>query len=186
MLVEDGQVFRLDEALFMSALPTQSARESNRGKPMFFPSEDGGLSLYQVWEAPVMAPKLSEKYPDIRSFRGYAVNAPEQRIFLSVSPKGMQAMVLGGGEKDDMAFLEKTSKGRYVYYSRGDRRAKDLAFVCKTMGDRYGKTIRKGQQARVVNDGLLRKFRLAVSALASIPNITGVPRTMPLRRSSLR
>lgn len=74
-----------------------------------FPLPDGGFSTFEVWEAPVMAPELSAKYPDIRSYAGR--NRQGDYLRFSVSPMGLHALCLP---------VERANSFSIDTYSRGN------------------------------------------------------------------
>ena len=81
--VQNGTVFSFDEAQFKRRISSLStARNTNR--TVHFPNEDGQMIAFQISEAPVLSPELSKKYPQIKSYVGYALNESKDKIRFSI------------------------------------------------------------------------------------------------------
>ena len=59
-----------------------------------FPDENGHLTQFQITEASVMHPELAKKYPNNKSFRGYAINNPTKKIRFSLNEIGFSAIIM--------------------------------------------------------------------------------------------
>lgn len=57
------------------------------------PAPDGTLQPFRIWQAPVMAPALSEKYPGIKTFAAVSVLHPSVSARIDWTGKGFHAMV---------------------------------------------------------------------------------------------
>ncbi len=159
--IAKGQVFELNESAFLQELPLMGGTAKG-GALVHFPDQDGTMVAYSVEEAPVFAKALSEKYPNIRSFKGVAVNDKGKWIRFSTSPKGIQATILTSENNTGTLFLQKHTDGSYVLYDRTSHIGKDMAFICKTnaMVTAAGPNL----TARLVDDQNLRTFRVAITA----------------------
>ena len=158
--VKKGQQFSFNEKLFKRELSEVSFAKKN-SKTVFFPNDKGDMVAFQVFETPVLSPELSRKYPNIKSYAGYAIGDKEAKIRFSVSHKGIQSMVVHANHKET-TFMQKDSGSKYVLYTRGSNVKRDADFVCSTksmIDTNLGSLTR-----RVVDDQVLRKYRLAVSA----------------------
>jgi subtilisin-like proprotein convertase family protein len=120
------------------------------------------MVAYRVQEAPVFSKALTEKYPQIRSYKGVAVDNEGKWIRFSTSHKGIAATILTTGNKEGTLFIEKHTDGSYVLYNRKSHSKKDLAFMCKTSAMAMGS--HSNPTARLVDDQNLRTFRVAISA----------------------
>lgn len=85
-----------------------------------FPLPNGGFSTFEVWEAPVMAPELAAKYPNIRSYAGR--NRQGDYLRFSVSPAGLKALVLPveRGNSYSLAPYFRDGVEDYICYARKD------------------------------------------------------------------
>ncbi len=137
--------------------------QKNGASLVYFPDENGELLSFQVVENSVMAPALAAKYPQIKSYSGVGVGNKNDRIRFSVSPEGIQSMIVHA-DTQKHTFMQKVSKegSDYVVYRRDSGITKDEDFLCTTKAE-VQKSI--GPSAlRLVEDQVLRKFRIAISA----------------------
>ncbi len=158
----DAKVFSLDEKMFKKELKTITTNKSSY-KVVYFPNEKGEQVAFKVFEKSVFSPELAAKYPDIKSYCGYNLNKKGEKIVFSVSPNGIQSMMVHADNKH-ATFMQKTfeSDNSYVVYNRNSKLAKDQTFVCKTK-----EGVEKSSQnltSKLADDQLHRKYRLAVSA----------------------
>lgn len=130
----------------------------------------GKAVAYEVKEASVLAPELARKYPDIKSFKGVAIDNPSDQLYLSISHKDIQATIVHNDERPNQ-FLQKTGKNRYALYSRTARDHKDVDFICSTKDEISVNT--KNLTAKPVDEQVLRKYRIAISATAEYTQFHG-------------
>jgi len=158
--VDSGQQFSFNEQLFKKELGRLSVVAKNTAI-VYFPDKKGELIAFQVFEAPVMSPELSLKFPGIKSYAGHSVIDQKARIRFSVSQKGIQSMIVHT-DHNEVAFMQKDSENNYVVYSRDPNANRNADFICSTKAiaeENIG-----GLTQRVVDDQVLRKFRLAITA----------------------
>ncbi len=159
--IGNGQTFTLQRDKF-----TKELQNSNllKGKNIIsFPDEKGTLVPFVVKEASVLAPKLAQKYPQIKSYVGQGLHNKKDRVRFSVSQKGIQSMIVYGDHKN-ATFMQKVSNSdnEYVVYNRQDALMMNTNFICKTSSLIEKE---KGPTALKLVDGqVLRKFRVAISA----------------------
>jgi hypothetical protein len=58
------------------------------------PAPDGSNRRFGVYDAPVMAPELAAQFPEIRTYQGYDLDNPTDRIRMDITPQGFHAQVL--------------------------------------------------------------------------------------------
>ncbi len=160
-------LFSLDKNLFKEKLEGFSI--SKKGKDVIYlPDSDGNVIPFILKETPVLHPELAAKYPQIKSFTGLSLNG-KYKIKLSSSHKGIESMVIDLGNQKT-AFLEPVlnDDNSYVLYNKGERSGLENRFVCKTEVMLQDKMKSGGSTGKIivplVDDQLLRKFRIAVSA----------------------
>lgn len=166
--VEKGQVFSLEERLLKQDLKSASISKA-ASKTIYLPDEEGSPVAYQVRESSVLAPELARKYPEIKSYSGYALDHPADRIRLSISHKDVQAMIVHADGRPN-SYVQKTDNGRYVLYSR-TAKDDDIDFVCRT--EQQILTGSANLTAKPVDDQVLRKYRVAISATAEYTQYHG-------------
>ena len=172
--VKKAQTFTLKEGAFREALesasifgkPNVSGAHPSSGEyssTIVIPKTEGGLSTYRVQETPVLSPELSQRYPQIKSYSGFNVDHPEEKLRLSVSHNGIQAMVVhADGSAND--FMQKTQDGDYLFYSRDAANTGVKNFICETKDKLLG--VGGNLTARPVDGQVLRRYRLAVTTSA--------------------
>ncbi|MBC2838542.1 reprolysin-like metallopeptidase [Robiginitalea sp. SC105] len=159
-----GKAFILDEEGLRQALAPLQGRPGATVR-IYFPDANGKLQPYRVTERSVMAPELQRRYPDIRSYLGTSSALPGRRIRFSLSPSGFQGMISEPG-RDDSGFLEKVPGGNreYLLFKRDQKEALPSAWKCGTQSLREFAKPAAGPAAKLVDDQLLRTYRLAVAA----------------------
>lgn len=115
----------------------------NQGITVDFPNIDGQLEKFQVWENSNFAPELQAQYPDIRAYIGKAADG--STIHFSISPSGIQTMVLRPDRTAE--FIEPYTKDRltYVLFDSKTRTPNQLPFNCST-------------EDRAVNNGVIEQL----------------------------
>ena len=159
--VQKGMVFSFDEAEFKRSLRLSSLAKGG-SRIVHFPNEDGKMVAFQVSEAPVLSPKLSKKYPQIKSYAGYSLNQSKDKIRFSISHNGIQSMVVPSNGKAN-TYMQKDLSGSYILYNRDANSALTTELICSTKPEKVETTNLTGR-SQPVNGQVLRKFRLAVSA----------------------
>ena len=151
---------------------SQQRGKNGDGVLVYFPDEKGQLNSYRVKENPVFSSQLAAKYPSIKSYIGYSTNKPGERIRFSWSHRGLQAMMVHA-DRNRTTFMQKTTRqgNKYVVYSGSNNSKEASGFVCYTNAARSKEEASLAQ--RLVDDGLLRTFRIAVSATGEYTEFHG-------------
>ncbi len=159
---EGGRAFALRESVFRQEL--QKLQDGRTASVLIsFPDASGQPLVFRVEERSVMAPGLQERYPNIRSYIGYAINTKSTHIRFSYSPKGLQGMVVDT-ETSQTYYLEPDpdQEDTYHLFSRDMLEPTLAGWKCKTTSE-TSKDLPEGRAARLIDDQLLRTYRLAVS-----------------------
>ena len=159
--VQKAQFFTLKEKDLSKELLNVS-RAGKKGNILYFPNDKGKLMAFRVVETPIMAPELAAKYPNIKSYTGYSLNGKD-RIRFSNSHNGLQAMIIPSGDKATV-FMQRTSntENTYAIYSRDQNGPLVDDFICETKAETSKQN--RASTSKLVDDQILRKFRIAVSA----------------------
>lgn len=162
-------VFSLDKALFSKKF--KSLSNSKKGKhQIYLPDHRGNVVAFNIEETSVLHPDLAKKYPTIKSFSGYSLDG-KYKVKLSSSHKGLQSMIVNL-EDQKTAFMEQLSNksNSYVIYEKGAGTSGKDGFICDTekLQQSVAKTI-----TPLVDDQLLRKFRIAVSTTGEYTDFHG-------------
>ena len=130
-----------------------------------FPDADGNIRNYIVQEASVMEPELQAKFPEIRSYTGWQKGHPENTIRFSITPEtGISVMYF---DQWEVSYLDRYAKDNssFMIYKRKDLPENNRLFEChiEDVLD-HMKNNGEANKAPLVSDGLLRTYRLALSA----------------------
>jgi len=163
---EDGySMVSLRESVFINALektPLKSEQKIESSTIISLPNEKGELMRFSVYESPVLSETLSKKYPNIKSYVGYNIENRSIRTRFSVSPLGVQSMIIDA--KGNTVFMQKNRRegSAYIVYDRNSKLGLANDFVCNTI---EGKDERTLTTIDTNNEHQkLRRYRLAVSA----------------------
>ena len=158
--VSKGTVFSFQQAKFAGRLIAAS-RGAKGPTTVYFPNKNGDQVGYVIRETPVLSSELSKKYPEIKSYSGKSITDDAQGIRFSVSPDGVQAMIMHRDGREN-SFIQKIAGEKYVLYSRGSENQPDADFICYAKDEL---ALKNGSlTAKPVDEQVLRTYRLAVSA----------------------
>ncbi len=152
-------VFSLDKEGFSKALES-SSDSKNETQLIYLPNYNGNIIAFSIKETSVFHPDLANKYPSIKSFSGTSLDG-KYKLKLSSSHKGLQSMIVNVQDQKT-AFMEQLSnkENSYVVYEKADGDSGKDSFICDT--DKLQQTVSK-TIVPLVDDQLLRKFRIAIS-----------------------
>ena len=162
-----SQVFSLNMNAFKQALIQAPKRENvSRVSSVIlsFPNSEGKMERYRIVEASNMSPELEARFPEIKSYAGQGIDDPSAVIRFSVSPLGFQSMRLSANQSATFIEAYTNDLSQYVVYKRADKVATPDDFEC-LVTDSMSKNIDgDASTLRNADDGILRRYRLAVSA----------------------
>ncbi len=170
---ETYKVYQLNVEGLKNALKSAPQRDFKTEKSnvvLSFPNSKGDIERFFVFEASVMHPDLQKKYPNIRSYAGKGIDDTTATIRFSVTPLGLNSMVLSSGKK--AVFIAPYSKDltRYIVY---DKQPKTGSFECLVEENVSQKMESNLLERPNADDGILRTYRLAMSATAEYTQYFG-------------
>lgn len=167
--------YRLDEAQLQSSLSksNSSSIENRTGVEILIPNSKGELEKFWVIENSNFEPALQEKYPDIRAYSGKGITDPTATLSLSVSPQGLQTMVLRGDVGSE--FIEKNPEdsGLYIVFAGASRVKGSLPMNCKTDDVLINKNLLSKTAKIAANNGVFKTLRLALSCTGEYAQFYG-------------
>ncbi|NML71511.1 T9SS type A sorting domain-containing protein [Chryseobacterium sp. RP-3-3] len=146
----------------LSLAPDRNRLSSEKGILVKFPNDQGTFDTYEVFEASTMDPKLQSRYADIKSYVGQRVGDPATNIRFTYDPYfGLNAVVRG---IKGIYYIDSYSQDNktYMVYDRKNA-ASQSRFECLFKGDSPLVDLVPDVHGKTVIDGLLRKYRLAIS-----------------------
>lgn len=145
-----------------------------------FPDDKGNFSNYKVLEQSNFHPDLQAKYSDIRTYVGYNVDKPSEKINFSISPQfGLYGSIQGAGVNYLIDTYTK-DKSTYMIYNKSNVSHNSSDFTCHAEGDNASglgidnlnfEHINNEVSSRtLVNDSKLRTYRLTISTTTEYSN----------------
>lgn len=159
------QLFSLDFEALQQALSKAPKRFEGIQKSevvVSFPNPNDTTDSFYIFESSNMNPALAAKYPNIKSYVGSGINNPNATIYFSISPLGIQTMVLETGKT--AVFIEPytTDLKTYVVYKKTDKTVLS-SFECKVADDIQSGVSENFAARPNADDGFMRTYRLAIS-----------------------
>jgi subtilisin-like proprotein convertase family protein len=156
--------FRLNEAEFKQSLVSLHSRTSvAKSITVAIPNSFGEIEQFSVVEYSNFAPELQAQYPEIRAYSGKGITDPNASICFSVSPKGIQTMVLRGDSGSEFIDPFADDKSMYVVSTSKSRSEGTLPLICKTTEVSLNRELVKKTSQTMSNNGVFKTMRLALS-----------------------
>ena len=129
-----------------------------------FPNINGEMEKFMVWENSNFEPELQAKYPEVRAYIGKSTLDKTATIHFSVSPDGIQTMVLRANNETEFIETYTTDNSVYVLFDSKTRTKGTLPFNCTTKEKFLSQEeINQSLQTAKSNNGLYKTLRLALS-----------------------
>lgn len=165
------QVYTLDIELLKTQLygaPVRGQFVGNSNTMVSFPNIHGGMEQFRVMETQTLAPEIAQQHPDIKTYLGFSVHNPGNRIRFSVTPLGLKTMISYLDQPN--AYIQpvtKVSSGQYLVYNKHAKAEIVDTFNCLTEGEvitnEHGKSTSTGNASLDADDQILRIFKIAIS-----------------------
>ncbi len=177
IIPEKAQYFSFDYEQFKVLLST-SSRNTISSFPI--PTPEGNILQFKLIPTSVFDEALQRKYPDFYSFTGYCTEDPTALLKLSVSPFGINAMVISdnmGSFFIDPLTLHDHGHLYQIYYKK-DFRKKTGKFTCGVAAIDYISYSNLSDQTStaaksLAGDCKLRSYRLAIACTGEYARFHG-------------
>ncbi|HEU4789934.1 MAG TPA: zinc-dependent metalloprotease family protein, partial [Flavobacterium sp.] len=161
----EGQLsYTLNEVEFKQSLEIlHSGVSTAKSIAVAIPNSAGKIEQFNVVESSNFTPELQAKYPEIRAYSGTGITDPKASISFSVSPSGVQTMILRGDSGSEFIEPLEKNKSIYVVSSSKKRNKGDLPLTCKTVDVALNRDLAKKTIQVKSSDGVFKTMRLALS-----------------------
>ena len=127
------------------------------------PIVQDSYEVFVIWEYTMMEKALQEKFPEIKTFRGYAKSRPDRKIRIDINKKAAHFTILGPGLQLYIDPALRPAGNQYIIYKKEECK-EPQAMVCQ-----YHQKIREHEKPSLRSnqstiDRVVREYRLAVSA----------------------
>ena len=146
-----------------------------------FPNADGVLEQFKIQESSNMDAALASRYPNIKSYIGQGIENPTAKIYISISPLGLQTMTIYGDKSATFIEPYTTDLNTYAVYKKANKQANLTKFECRLIQNIQEDVIGDGALLRPnADDGNLRNFRLAMSVTGEYTTYFGGTKALAL------
>ena len=161
--IQSPRLFELDVTQLKQELSNAPRRfTSNYNIVVKFPNASGQMEQFRVQESSNMDPQLAARYPEIKSYVGQGIDNPTSTIYFSLSPLGLQTMVIRADQSAEFIEPYTTDLSSYAVYRKSDKAANLNRFECKVIADNIDVVTTPAARPNA-DDAILRTFRLAMS-----------------------
>ncbi len=140
------------------------------------PMPDGSFARFKFVEAPVMAPELAARYPEIRTFYGQGIDDPHATVRFDSTPAGFHAQILS---PNGAVYIDPINRGdtlNYASYFKRDLARPDALPKCQLFSnpdaEPAGDSAGNGRGVERTAE-TLRTYRLACAATAEYTQFHG-------------
>lgn len=108
------------QAVLNQAPPENSDAGRDGAVILSLPLPDGEYGRFQIVTSPVMAPELTAKFPEIKTYVGQGIDDPTAAARLDWTPHGFHGMILSA---NGTIFIDPYSQGNITNYISYDKKA---------------------------------------------------------------
>ncbi|GIZ09925.1 reprolysin-like metallopeptidase [Flavobacterium sp. UMI-01] len=157
-------LFSLDLETFKQSLTKLNSKTAKTASiEISIPNTEGVLESYAIQESSNFEPELQAKYPEIRAYQGTGLTDKNAKLHFSLSPKGIQTIVLRTGAVSEFIEAYPEDKTKYIIFSSKERDKGSLPFVCKTEDINLNKQLLNQTAKLTANNSVFKTLRLALS-----------------------
>ena len=147
---------------------------NNNGVEVIIPNINGELEKYLVFENSNFEPALQAQYPNIRAYKGKGITDNSATLSFSVSPQGIQTMVLRTDGNSEFIEAYDKSATTYVLFDSKSRNKGKLPFNCSTVDTSLNQELLNNTSVtNRASNAVNKTMRLALSCTAEYANYFG-------------
>lgn len=172
--LEGVRIYALDENSFKESLVSLHNRtHSSSSILVLIPNSNGQMEEFNVVESSNFAPELQNLFPEIRAYSGTGITDKQATLYFSVSPKGVQTMVLRADSESE--FIERIQNNQPFYSVKKSkfRNKGELPLTCKTTDSALQKKVTSKTSKVNSNNAVFKTYRLALSCTAEYTQYFG-------------
>ncbi len=164
--IEQATYYNLDETSIADHLKDAPQRLSGVSSSINLqvPNGNGGRDVFEMFSVQTMADALADRLTGVNSYVGRNTTDRSQKIRITITPHGFFAMVTGAD--DGPTFINPYARNSNVYMLFSQQNAyhdASEAFRCEVDDlTTTGKSTDNGSIPKFIEDGTLRRYRLAV------------------------
>ncbi len=158
---QEFQLFTLNTIALKDQLVQAPERFSGLSNTIVeFPTNNGDIQKFRVYEASTFAPSLQAKYPKIRSYMAQGIDDPSAVARFSISNIGLSVMI--SSVNYTTIYIDKYTQDQdyYISYAINTLPADLREFECLVQENRKQSVAMSPENA---DDGMLRTYRLALA-----------------------
>ena len=155
------KLFTLNPFEFESLLANAPQRFTTPSNSIIeFPTNNGEIQKFRVYEAPVLDASLQSQHPNIRSYTAQGIDDPSAIVRFSYSGNGLNAMISSANY--GTIFIDPYTKdlNQYIIYDKNSLPSDSRSFECLVQDTFKNEIILSPENA---DDGILRTYRLALA-----------------------
>jgi Metallo-peptidase family M12B Reprolysin-like/Secretion system C-terminal sorting domain/Proprotein convertase P-domain len=160
-------LYALDETVLREKLAPLDAKKQ-KIITLEFPNSNGNLESFLVQESSNFESELQAKYPNIRAYSGKGIVDNSAVIHFSMSPDGLQTMLLRTGNASEFIEKKETSTAVYEVFDATTKKNSTARVICQTKNatattaTKIGVSTQKQSQTKS-NNQVFKTLRLALS-----------------------
>ena len=155
---KEYKLVSLDVKAFTNGLNLKS---KNAIKTIALPDANGDLKRFTIKETSTFEKGLQEKYPNIRSYTAKGIDDPTAIAKISIGTDGFHGTIYSGNHATVYIDPHSKDKKDYIVYSRLNLPKNEIDFKCM-VEETVNEKIENTTFNRIVNDGKLRTYRIAI------------------------
>ncbi len=166
------ETYKLNTSIFSSELIKAPNRFSSDSNVIIdLPVANGELQSFKVYNAPVMAKELQDKYPDIQSYVAQGLEDKTATARISVTKAGVHVSISSGNFSTIYIDPYTSDKLVYaVYHKDSASIIEPEPFECIVENTKKDVEYSMSKEVYNANDGILRTYRLALACTRQYAN----------------